>query len=127
MVTTLYAGILALLYVALSLYVIKGRFKYRVSLGNGGEEDLESRIRAHGNFVEYIPFVLILMILSEFEGMSEILLHILGLTLIIGRIFHINEFCKFLPIPYGRPIGMVLTFLVVIITALYCIKSFFVL
>ncbi|MEZ5903265.1 MAG: MAPEG family protein [Alphaproteobacteria bacterium] len=127
MVTTLYAGILGLIYVALSLYVIKGRFQYRVSLGSGGSEDLEKRIRAHANFIEYVPFALILIFLCELEKMPELMVHFMASLLVMARLLHANALCgNIVAIPNGRQIGMVGTFTVLIISAVYCIKSFFI-
>lgn len=126
MVTSLYAGILGLIYICLSAYVILGRFKYKVNLGDGANEDMFKRIRVHANFIEYVPIALILMILAEVEGISEMIIHILGISLIISRIFHALSISKILAIPMGRQIGMMMTFLVIIVSAILCIKSYFI-
>ncbi|HCK32774.1 MAG TPA: glutathione S-transferase, partial [Rhodospirillaceae bacterium] len=38
MITALYAGILGIMYVILSVQVIKGRFHYRISLFDGNND-----------------------------------------------------------------------------------------
>ena len=48
-----YAAALALIFVGLSIRVIRGRGLHRVNLGSGGVDDMERRIRAHGNFAEH--------------------------------------------------------------------------
>ena len=88
MITSLYASLLALLIVRLSISVIKLRRKNRISVGDGGNEELQLAIRTHSNAVEYIPITLLLLLMLELNGAPKILIHILGATLIIGRIIH---------------------------------------
>lgn len=88
MITSIYASLLALLIVRLSVAVIKLRRKNRVSVGDGGNEALQLAIRAHANAVEYIPIALMLLLTLELNGAPKILIHILGVTLLIGRILH---------------------------------------
>ena len=88
MITSLYASLSALLIVRLTLSVIKLRRKNRISVGDGGNEELQLAIRTHSNAVEYIPIALLLLLTLELNEAPKILIHILGSTLIIGRIFH---------------------------------------
>ena len=88
MITSIYASLSALLIVRLSLAVIKLRRKNRVSVGDGGNEELHLAIRAHSNALEYIPITLMLLLTLELDGAPKILIHILGVTLLIGRILH---------------------------------------
>ena len=60
-VTALYAGLLGLLFFALSINVIGKRRSEHVALGHDGKPRLERAIRAHANFAEYAPFVLLMM------------------------------------------------------------------
>jgi uncharacterized protein len=88
MISAIYAGILALLIVWLSLNVIKIRRANKVILGDGGLPALQNAIRAQGNAAEYIPISLILLILLEFSGATYLLVHLAGITLMIGRVIH---------------------------------------
>jgi uncharacterized membrane protein YecN with MAPEG domain len=88
MITSVYASLAALLIVRLSLAVIKLRRKNRVSVGDGGNEQLQLAIRTHANAVEYIPITLLLLLMLELNGAPAILIHVLGVTLLIGRILH---------------------------------------
>lgn len=126
MVTTLYAGILGLLYVALSFYVIKGRFKHQIPLGDAGSADMIKRIRVHANFIEYVPFALLLIILAEFEGTSEYIIHGLCVALLIGRLGHVYGVMTKEGTSIGRAGGTILTFLVIVTAAIICIQSFFI-
>jgi len=87
-VTALYAGLLGLLLVLLSARVILARRSRRVSLGSGGDAELERRIRAQGNLAEYAPMGLILIGLLESGGSPPAVLHTLGLPLLAGRLLH---------------------------------------
>jgi uncharacterized protein len=87
-VTSIYAGILALLIVWLSLKVIKLRRSKKVILGDGGETELQYAIRAQGNATEYIPISLILLVLLELSGVNLWLVHLGGVAIIIGRVLH---------------------------------------
>lgn len=126
MVTTLYAGILGLLYIALSFYVIKGRFKHEIALGDDGNQDMIKRVRIHANFIEYVPFALLLIILAEFEGTSEYLIHGLCIALLVARLGHAYGVITKDGTSIGRAGGTITTFLVIIIAAVTCIKSFFI-
>jgi uncharacterized protein len=112
MISALYAGILALLIVWLSLNVIKLRRANKVILGDGGVPQLQHAIRAQGNATEYIPITLILLILLELSGANVWLVHIGGIAIIIGRLLHakglLAENLRF------RVLGMQVTFFTII-------------
>ncbi|MEM6812165.1 MAG: MAPEG family protein, partial [Pseudomonadota bacterium] len=69
MITSFYAGILAIMYLFMSTNVIKGRRANKISVGHadkkGENEDLLRRVRIHANFIEYVPIALILIFLLE--------------------------------------------------------------
>ena len=86
--TPLYALPLALIYLVLFMRVSAVRSATGISFGDGGNAMLLHRVRQHGNFVEWVPFVLILMILAEGMGAPSLYLHISGALLLLGRIAH---------------------------------------
>jgi uncharacterized membrane protein YecN with MAPEG domain len=88
MIASIYASLSALVIVKLAVSVIKLRRKNRVSVGDGGNEALQLAIRTHANAVEWIPISLLLLLTLELNGAPTILIHILGATLLIGRILH---------------------------------------
>ena len=49
---------------------------------------MERRIRAHGNFAEYVPLTLLMILFDEIRGLSPLAVHVLSLCLIIGRLCH---------------------------------------
>jgi uncharacterized protein len=88
-ITALYAAPLALIMVALSAHVIMLRAKTKISLLDGGNTQLNERIRRHGNFTENVPMVLLLMTIAELLGAPGAWLHATGIILVIGRLVHI--------------------------------------
>ena len=88
MITALYASILGLFWFVLTFWVILGRWKYGVSLGDGQERDLNRRIRAHANFVETVPLALILLWCVETHAFHKTLCHVFGIGLCASRILH---------------------------------------
>jgi len=87
-VTSIVAAVLTMVFIKLSFNVIRLRRKNKVSLGSGGHDDLERAVRAHGNFVEYVPFGIILIACLELNAAPWWLLAGGGITLIIGRLVH---------------------------------------
>lgn len=117
-ITMGYAGVLALLYLALSLLVIEGRMaRGGPSLGEGGQAKMLRRIRAHGNFAEYVPLVLVLLAMLEHSGAYKWLIHVLGVLLVVGLLLHGYAFALTDNHPLGRMVGMVLTLLVLLVAA----------
>ena len=87
-VTTLYAATLGLLLIILSDLVTRSRRRSQVSLGHGGDPMLERTMRAHGNFVEYVPLGLILLALIEVKHPELWVVHLFGILLLAGRLLH---------------------------------------
>ncbi len=88
MTALLYVCICALMIVRLSLNVIGLRRQHKVSLGDGGHEDLQRAIRAHANAIEYMPIGLLLLLGLEFNQAPLWLVHILGVAFVAGRVLH---------------------------------------
>lgn len=121
-VTALYAGLAALILVALSVRVIAGRYKARVLSGDGGDQGLARRIRAQGNFTEYVPVSLIVMAVLEMAKTSVLLVHALGAALIVGRLAHAWSMST--GNSAARATGMFLTFAVLIVGGIFCIMAY---
>ena len=109
-VTSVYAGLIALLYLYLSLRVIMARFDARVSYGDGGDKVLFKRIRVHSNFAEYAPLALVLLALTEAQGAPALAVHALGLLLLVGRLSHAIGFGRSPQIVPLRRLGVYCTF-----------------
>ena len=87
-ITALYAALTTLWLVALSVNVIRNRWRARASIGDGGNHDLKRAIRAHGNATEYLPLFVILLAILELNGTASAWLHGIGITMIAGRVLH---------------------------------------
>src|SRR4029078_3490772 len=83
-----YAAILVLIFVFLSVRVVQMRASAKISLGTGNNPAMERRIRVHGNFAEYVPLALLLLLCMELQSQSRILIHILCIVLIVARLIH---------------------------------------
>lgn len=116
MIVSTYAALLALYYIYLSINVIKIRKSAGISLGSGNNPILERAMRAHGNFIEYVPLALLLIYLLEYQGLASHYCHAFGIVLFISRALHgdaiIHEKFKM------RVIGVILTFSIIILSAL---------
>lgn len=87
-ITLIYAGLLGLLFLGLSCWVVRRRAQFGVMIGEGEAPELLAAIREHGNFAEYVPLTLLLMALCELSGAGAFWLHIGGTMLLVGRILH---------------------------------------
>jgi len=116
-VVTLYAGLLALLFVVLSVRTLRMRRRLRIAIGDGSDQQMLRAMRVHSNFAEYVPFSLLLLYLVEETGASPAYMHALGAALLIGRLLHAIGVSQ-VDEKYGfRIAGMALTFTVLIAAA----------
>lgn len=121
-VTMLYAGLLAIWFLVLSVRVIQARLgPGGPSLGDGGIPRMTRLIRGHANFAEYVPLVLVLMALLEQGGSPRWLLHALGVTLLAGRLLHGYAFSFTTKFVFGRTAGVALTFTALLVGGVLCI------
>ncbi len=118
MITPIYASILTIIYITLSVRVIGARRSAAVGLGDGGDRNVLRATRVHANFAEYVPLALVLMMLAELQSAPVWLLHAMGVALIGGRALHAYGMGQD-PEPIRcRVIGMATTFTVLATGAL---------
>jgi hypothetical protein len=121
LVTTLIIAVaLAVVNLWLSIRTGQARQAAKVSIGDGDNPLLIARMRAHANFIEYVPMALILMALIESGGGSGQLLWLLGIALVVGRLLHPFGMERPSPNPF-RIIGILLTYLVTIALIVWAI------
>jgi uncharacterized protein len=63
--TALTCAALTLLLTGLSLHISRLRMRHKVSFGDGGHNNLQVAIRAHGNALEQSMLLVLLMLLME--------------------------------------------------------------
>jgi uncharacterized membrane protein YecN with MAPEG domain len=126
-ITGLYTGILGLILLFLSMQVSKERLKQKCPIGENGSATLLEAIRRHGNFVEWVPFTLILMAICESNSLASGYLHSVGVLLVLARLMHPlgikhNE----MPPNPLKAIGAGITFLLVFVLSITVIWQWFV-
>jgi uncharacterized protein len=95
-ITSITAALLAIIMLPLTVQVSAKRLALgkaagdvnAVLYGDGGDAVLLRRIRAFGTFIEYVPFCLIMLALTEGAGASSVLVWAIGGTLLVSRIVH---------------------------------------
>jgi len=121
-ITAFYGGLLGLLYLALCWQVVDHRRKGRVGLGTGGNPDLERAVRVHGNFAEYVPLFLVLLLVAELGGAAAWLLHALGGVFLASRIAHAYGLSRSGGTSPGRFYGTLLTWVMLLGVAILNLK-----
>lgn len=111
-ITSLYAAGFGLLLLALSIQVIRARVAARIVIGLGEDIRLLRASRAQGNFIEYAPMILLLLLLLEASGAGAFLLHALGSLALAGRVAHAIGIAREPEDLKLRQLGMALTFTV---------------
>ncbi len=117
LVTTILASLLAIVFLVLSLRVIKLRRANKISLGDGDNEELRRAIRGHGNWAEYAPIGIVLVLIAELQSVNMIVLAILAAAFALGRVFHAYAFAFTTGNMFLRRRGMQLTFFTIAILA----------
>lgn len=123
-VVTLYAGLLGLFYVYLSVRTIGFRRKAQISIGDGGDQEMLRAIRMHANFAEYTPLALVLLVLMELQNSPTGLLHVLGCLLVLARVAHAYGISSVQAPGKFRVGGMAGTFTTLVISSLWLVSAF---
>lgn len=105
--TGLTAALLTIIQVGLMFLVIKMRGDTGVFIGSGGNQALEQRIRAHGNFIENVPAFLVCLMLIELVVGSTIFVVVLGGVVLIARFAHTIALSANSGVTAGRLVGTV--------------------
>ena len=87
-ITAIYLAILALLYTVLAVRVAELRRANRASFGDNDSAQLRSAIRAHANFIEYVPIITLMVAMLEMAGASALRVHLLMGALLVSRLAH---------------------------------------
>lgn len=108
-ITTLTTAALSLLCVMLALKVIGIRRRDKISVGDGGSDELLRAMRAQANLLEYAPLTLILLACAELNGVHWIILALLAMAFVVGRILHPAGIKDANAPGKARVLGMILT------------------
>ncbi len=121
-ITSFYAAVFGLVLVPLTLAVGLRRIKTRIPFLAGSDETLLRRTRAHANFLEYVPFALLLMGLAELNAASATFMHAVGATLLLARTVHYLTLIQ-QPVAVTRPLSMLATMAVFLATSGFLILA----
>jgi uncharacterized membrane protein YecN with MAPEG domain len=113
-IALLFASLHALLLLALSAPISRHRHRHKIGLGSGGDPVLERKIRAHANFIEFVPIALVLLALLELAGLQPGWLWMFGVVLLLARVMHALGLSRHAGYSFGRFWGTVLTMLVLL-------------
>ncbi|HEY6870789.1 MAG TPA: MAPEG family protein [Novosphingobium sp.] len=86
------------------------RHRHKISVGTGGNDLLERRMRAQLNFAENVPLILILIGLIEASGKGGVWLAPVGAAVMLGRVLH-GLGMDGGSLQWGRLVGTLTTFL----------------
>jgi uncharacterized membrane protein YecN with MAPEG domain len=127
-ILVLTTGILGVIFFALTVWVVNYRNKTKLMLGDGtgttlpDAQGLQIAVRAHANFAEFVPLILLILGGLAYEGVNSTFFLVLCGALVLGRLLH----------PYGirilkpnvpRAVGAMLTWLVLIISSIALIVA----
>lgn len=114
-ITSLFAAAFAVALVLLSVPVTLRRIKVGDLVGDSGDEKLHRRIRAQGNFIEYVPLGVITLGLIEAHGAAAWLVLAISGALALGRLIHaVGMLRSNAPL---RGFGMIFTYLALVVAA----------
>ena len=116
------AGLLGLLAVVLTVNVSRVRGQKKINLGDGGDPEMMAAIRAHANFIEFVPLCLLLIYMaSDFYGFWTTA--VLSIVLLVSRVLHAGGMLGV--IPQGRFLGASGTTLVLAVVAILLVIAGF--
>ena len=109
-ITAIFAGLLALMLVSISIRVTVLRAKKKISFFDGGDAEMGRAVRVQGNFIEYVPMALAMMGFVEWMGAKFWIVYLLGIALLAARIVH--AWGLYSGVFQGRVVGTTLTWIV---------------
>lgn len=116
-ITLMYGSILGLIFLVISYRVSRTRMQEKVTLGDGGNEKVLLAYRVQANMGEYVPLTLILIAGLETLSAPALVLHILGGSLVVGRILHAVGLARGPKPNFGRVSGTLITWVVLLIVS----------
>ncbi len=110
-------ALFVLMSIPMAISVGVRRAKTGILLLHGDDENLLRLIRAHGNFIEYVPLAILALAGAEIVGASPWLVAICGGVLLLARVIHFFGL-RAAANSKGRPIGAGLTNATMMVLAL---------
>lgn len=114
-ITTIFLAVLSLMYLAVSLHVSRIRNQLGVRHGVGDSPKLLHAVRAHGNFSEYVPILIFILWMMEYNLASGWLLWVFGLIVVVGRVAYTYGMLSAAHPLWARGVGMLCTYVPLLI------------
>ena len=119
----LWTGLHLFLLLILSLLVVRQRQRHKVAFGDEGIPELAQAIRAFGNATEYVPAGLIAIVVLALVEAPPLAVHLAGLLLFAGRVFHAVGLSRSGGTSFPRAIGVTLTWVAYVFTGVALLFS----
>src|SRR5256885_9861081 len=87
-----FVALLFLFVTALALNTSRNRLRTHVIFGDGGDEALRRASRAHGNAIEHVTVIAILLVLFEVQGAGKAWIVAIGLAALAAPGLHAAAF-----------------------------------
>ena len=119
-INTVVAHGLGVVFIGLAIQVARLRQRDRAAFGDNGSRELRSAIRAHANFVEYVPIITLMVAMLEMSGLPAMRVHVLMGALLVSRLLHplgMYAAPNTLQFRIGRVGGITITFVLLIACA----------
>ncbi|GFE51838.1 hypothetical protein So717_35910 [Roseobacter cerasinus] len=116
-ITLAVMAVLVLMSIPMAISVGVRRAKTGILLLHGEDEDLLRLMRAHGNFIEYVPLAILALAGAEIGGAPTWLVAVCGGVLLLARVIHFFGL-RAAADSKGRPIGAGLTNATMLVLAL---------
>lgn len=116
-ITLIVTAVFVLMSIPMAISVGVRRAKTGILLLHGDDEALLRLMRAHGNFIEYVPLAILALAAAEIAGTAPWLVAICGGVLLLARVIHFFGL-RAAADSKGRPIGAGLTNATMLVLAL---------
>ena len=113
-----YIAIFLVMAVILALNVARHRKPKRIGVGDGGDSTLLLAMRVHANFTENVPLSLASLIMLPLLGSPVWAIHLVGGSMLLGRILHAVGLSSSQGHSFGRAAGIMLTWSSLLISAI---------
>jgi uncharacterized membrane protein YecN with MAPEG domain len=111
----LWVGLHLILLLVLSVLVVRQRRAHGVVLGDADIPQLTQAVRTFGNATEYVPAGLVALAVLAMAGAPPMIVHVMGLTLFVGRVAHAVGLSRHGGSSILRSAGVTLTWLAYIL------------
>ncbi len=93
-ITLWFIGLFAIIQVPLTMMVGLRRAELRIGFLDGGDKTLLRRVRAHGNFIENVPMIILVLAAAEVCNTPAWALWTAGGLMLTGRLLHVGAMLK---------------------------------